>query len=171
MPKLNAIYNANVYIDGNNLLGKAAEITAPEIEFTMDEVTGLGLFGTIKLPSGMEALEAEMTWNSFYPEVAARSRNPFKSAQLMIRSNLQTFDAAGLEKEVPMVTTMTGTFGKDALGGFKPKEKAEFSSTFQVNEVRQVADGRELFYYNAFTNTLRVNGQDVLSQMRKNIGA
>ena len=171
MPKLNAIYNANVYIDGNNLLGKAAEITAPEIEFTMDEVTGLGLFGTIKLPSGMEALEAEMTWNSFYPEVAARSRNPFKSAQLMIRSNLQTFDAAGLEKEVPMVTTMTGTFGKDALGGFKPKEKAEFSSTFQVNEVRQVADGRELFYYNAFTNTLRVDGQDVLSQMRKNIGA
>ena len=171
MPKLNAIYNANVYIDGNNLLGKAAEITAPEIEFTMDEVTGLGLFGTIKLPSGMEALEAEMTWNSFYPEVAARSRNPFKSAQLMIRSNLQTFDAAGLEKEVPMVTTMTGTFGKDSLGGFKPKEKAEFSSTFQVNEVRQVADGRELFYYNAFTNTLRVDGQDVLAQMRKNIGA
>ena len=171
MPKLNAIYNANVYIDGNNLLGKAAEITAAEIEFTMDEVTGLGLFGTIKLPSGMEALEAEMTWNSFYPEVAARSRNPFKSAQLMIRSNLQTFDAAGLEKEVPMVTTMTGTFGKDSLGGFKPKEKAEFSSTFQVNEVRQVADGRELFYYNAFTNTLRVDGQDVLSQMRKNIGA
>ena len=171
MPKLNAIYNANVNIDGNNLLGKAAEITAPEIEFTMDEVTGLGLFGTIKLPSGMEALEAEMTWNSFYPEVAARSRNPFKSAQLMIRSNLQTFDAAGLEKEVPMVTTMTGTFGKDSLGGFKPKEKAEFSSTFQVNEVRQVADGRELFYYNAFTNTLRVDGQDVLSQMRKNIGA
>ena len=171
MPKLNAIYTANVYIDGNNLLGKAAEITAPEIEFTMDEVTGLGLFGTIKLPSGMEALEAEMTWNSFYPEVAARSRNPFKSAQLMIRSNLQTFDAAGLEKEVPMVTTMTGTFGKDSLGGFKPKEKAEFSSTFQVNEVRQVADGRELFYYNAFTNTLRVDGQDVLSQMRKNIGA
>ena len=171
MPKLNAIYNANVYIDGNNLLGKAAEITAPEIEFTMDEVTGLGLFGTIKLPSVMEDLEAEMTWNSFYPEVAARSRNPFKSAQLMIRSNLQTFDAAGLEKEVPMVTTMTGTFGKDSLGGFKPKEKAEFSSTFQVNEVRQVADGRELFYYNAFTNTLRVDGQDVLSQMRKNIGA
>lgn len=171
MPKLNAIYNANVYIDGNNLLGKAAEITAPEIEFTMDEVTGLGLFGTIKLPSGMEALEAEVTWNSFYPEVAARSRNPFKSAQLMIRSNLQTFDAAGLEKEVPMVTTMTGTFGKDALGAFKPKEKAEFSSTFQVNEVRQVADGRELFYYNAFTNAMRVDGQDVLSQMRKNIGA
>lgn len=102
MAQLNAIYNANVYIDGNNLLGKAAEITAPEVEFTMDEVTGLGLFGTIKLPSGMEALESEIKWNSFYPEVAARSKNPFKAVQLMIRSNLQTFDAAGLQKEVPM---------------------------------------------------------------------
>ena len=171
MAQLNAIYNANVYIDGNNLLGKAAEITAPEVEFTMDEVTGLGLFGTIKLPSGMEALESEITWNSFYPEVAARSKKPFKAVQLMIRSNLQTFDAAGLQKEVPMVTTMTGTFGKDALGGFKPKEKAEFSSTFHVNEVRQVADGRELFYYNSFNNILRVDGVDVLAQMRKNIGA
>lgn len=119
----------------------------------------------------MEDLEAEITWNSLYSEVAKRSKNPFKATQLMIRSNLQTFDTSGLVKEVPMVTTMTGTFGKDALGGFKPKEKAEFSSTFQVNEVRQVADGRELFYYNAFTNTLRVDGQDVLSQMRKNIGA
>lgn len=170
MAKLNAIYNANVYIDGNNLLGKAAEITAPEVEFSMDEMTGLGLFGTIKLPTGMEAMEAEITWNSFYPEVAKHSKNPFKATQLMIRSNLQTFDAAGLDKEVPMVTTLTGTFGKDALGGFKPKEKAEFSSTFNVTEVRQVADGRELFYYNAFTNNLRVDGADVLAQMRKNIG-
>ena len=41
MAQLNAIYNANVYIDGNNLLGKASEITAPEVEYTMDEVTGL----------------------------------------------------------------------------------------------------------------------------------
>lgn len=171
MAQLNAIYNANVYIDGNNLLGQAKEITAPEIEYTMDDFDGLGLFGKIKLPSGMEALEAEITWNSLYTEVVKRSRHPFKTTQLMIRSNLQTFDASGLIKEAPMVTTMSGTFGKDALGGFKPKEKAEFSSTFQVNEIRQVVEGRELFYYNAFTNALRVDGIDVLSQMRKNIGA
>ncbi|WP_431733044.1 phage major tail tube protein [Kingella kingae] len=32
-------------------------------------------------------------------------------------------------------------------------------------------DGREYLYYNAFTNTYRVNGSDILSQYRKNIGA
>lgn len=60
---------------------------------------------------------------------------------------------------------------KNALGGYKPKEKAEFSSTYQATEVRQVVGGREVLYYNAFKNIYRVDGQDVLNQMRKNIGA
>ena len=62
-------------------------------------------------------------------------------------------------------------FSKNALGGYKPKEKAEFSSTYQATEVRQVVGGREVLYYNALKNIYRVDGQDVLSQMRKNIGA
>ncbi|WP_455020190.1 phage major tail tube protein, partial [Kingella denitrificans] len=33
------------------------------------------------------------------------------------------------------------------------------------------ADGREMLYYNAFTNTYRVNGTDVLAQYRRNVGA
>jgi phage tail tube protein FII len=30
MSQINAIYNANVYLDGNNLLGKAGEFKLPE---------------------------------------------------------------------------------------------------------------------------------------------
>lgn len=112
-----------------------------------------------------------MTWNSFYPEVAARSRNPFKSAQLMIRSNLQTFDARGLAQEVPVVTLVTALFSKNGMGTLKPKEKSEQASTYQAHEIRQLIDGREVLYYNAFTNQYRVDGADVTAQMRKNIGA
>ena len=89
----------------------------------------------------------------------------------MVRGNLQTFNAAGLAEEVPIVTTVTAMFSKNALGGHKPKEKAEFGSTYQTTEVRQVVGGREVLYYNAFKNIYRVDGQDVLRQMRKNIGA
>lgn len=171
MSQINAIYNANVYIDGNSLLGKAAEFKLPEMEIGQDEFKGLGLAGTIKLPNGVEALEGEITWNSFYPDVAKRAAHPFKSVQLMVRANHQTFDARGLAQEVPLVTFVTATFSKNALGGYKPKEKAEFSGTYQATEIRQLLDGREVLYYNAFTNAYRVDGQDVLSQMRKNIGA
>ena len=171
MSAINAIYNANVYLDGVNLLGRAAEFKMPEIEISQDEHKGLGMVGTIKLPSGVEALEGEITWNSVYPEVAAKAFNPFKAAQLMVRGNLQTFNAQGLAQEVPVVITVAALFSKNALGTFKPKEKSEHRTTFQAHEVRAVADGREMLYYNAFTNTYRVNGTDVLAQYRRNVGA
>ena len=34
MSAINAIYNANVYLDGVNLLGRAAEFKMPEIEIS-----------------------------------------------------------------------------------------------------------------------------------------
>ena len=171
MSQINAIYNANVYLDGNNLLGKAGEFKLPEFEIGQDEYKALGMVGTIKLPNGVEALEGEITWDSLYPEVAAKANHPFKAAQLMVRSNLQTFDARGLVKEVAVVTTVTATFSKNGLGGLKPKEKSEQASTYQATEIRQMVDGRETLYYNAFKNIYRVDGVDVLAQMRKNIGA
>ena len=125
----------------------------------------------MKLPSGVEAPEGEITWNAFYPDVARIINHPFKAVQLMVRGNLQTFDATGLAKEVPIVTTVSAWFSKNALGGYKPHEKAEFSSTYQAVEIRQVVDGRETLYFNALKNKYRVDGVDVLSQFHKNIGA
>ncbi|WP_165009730.1 phage major tail tube protein [Neisseria yangbaofengii] len=168
---IRAIYNANVYVDGNSLLGKASEFKLPDFEITQDEHKGLGLYATIKLPSGAEALEGEITWNSLYPEVAEKLYNPYRGAQLMVRANQQLHDAAGLAKEVPVVTVLTVLPSKNGLGTFKPKEKSEHNTTYQATEIRQIIDGREVLYFNAFKNIYRVGGKDVLSQMRKNIGA
>lgn len=152
-------------------MGRAAEFKLPEFEIKQDDYNGLGLFGTVKLPSGAEALEGEITWNAFYPDVARTINHPFKAVQLMVRGNLQTFDAMGLAKEVPIVTTVSAWFSKNALGGYKPHEKAEFTSTYQAVEIRQIVEGREVLYFNALNNQYRVDGVDVLSQFRKNIGA
>ena len=123
MSQINAIYNANVYLDGNNLLGKAGEFKLPEFEIGQDEYKALGMVGTIKLPNGVEALEGEITWNSFYPDVFTQVYSPFKAVQMMVRANVQVFNAAGLAQEVPMVTMVTATFSKNPLGGYKPKER------------------------------------------------
>ena len=170
MSELNAIYNANVYVNGNSQLGRASEFKLPEIEIGMDEHKGLGMVGTVKLPNGVEALEGEITWNSFYPDVFTQVYSPFKAVQMMVRANVQVFNAAGLAQEVPMVTMVTATFSKNPLGTYKPKEKAEFASTYQATEIRQSIGGRETLYFNAFTNQYRVNGVDQLAQMRRNIG-
>lgn len=51
--QINAIFNANIYVNGNSLLGQASEIKLPDVEISQDEYKGLGLAGTIKLPSGV----------------------------------------------------------------------------------------------------------------------
>lgn len=77
--QINAIFNANIYVNGNSLLGQASEIKLPEVEISQEEYKGLGLVGTIKLPSGVEALEGEITWNSFYENVFTTVYHPFKA--------------------------------------------------------------------------------------------
>ena len=66
-----------------------------------------------------------------------------KAATLMVRGNLQTFNAQGLKEEVPVVVTATVMFSKNAVGTFKPKEKSEHPTTFQAHEIRMVIAGRE----------------------------
>lgn len=170
MSELNVIYNAGIYVDGNSQLGRASEFKLPEIEIEMDEHKGLGMVGTIALPMGVSALEGEITWNSFYPDVFVKVYSPYQAVQLMVRANVQVHNASGLATEVPLVTTVQAVFSKNPLGSYKPKEKAEFSSTYKAHEIRQVLAGRETLYFNAFTNEYRVNGKDQLAKFRANIG-
>ncbi len=167
---INQIVNANVYINGNSLLGKAKEFKLPDIEFDQIEQKGLGLVGTIKLPGGLNALEGEVTWASYYPEIRAQVYNPFKNIQLMARSDLQVFNSQGMAAEVSMVTTMNVQFSKTTGGSLKPKEATEYQDTFQVYSIRQTIEGKEVLFFDAFANILRVNGQDVLQKYRTNIG-
>ena len=166
---INQVDNANVYINGNSFLGKAKTIKTPEFEVEFVEHDNLGLIGKIKLPSKVNALEGEITWDGFYPEVAAVAGNPFKNAQLMVRANVRVFNAAGMATEVPLVMTMNVSFSKVNIGEYK-KEAVEFPMTYQVHSLKQVIDGKEVLFYDAFSNQYRVAGEDILQKYRSNIG-
>ncbi|MBF0752238.1 MULTISPECIES: phage major tail tube protein [unclassified Pasteurella] len=167
---INQIVNANVYINGNSLLGKAKEFKLPDLEFEFIEHKGLGLHGTIKLPTGLNAMEGEVIWDSFYPEVRVEAYNPYKNVQLMARSELQVFDARGLAAQEPLVTIMNVAFNKTTGGSLKNKEATEHSDTFQIYSVKQMLAGKEILFVDVFANIYRVNGQDVLQKFRTNIG-
>lgn len=166
---INQVDNANVYLNGNNLIGKAKSVKTPEFEVDYIEHDNLGLVGVIKLPSKVNPLEGEITWDGFYPEVAAIASNPFKTAQLMVRANVRVFNAAGLAEEVPLVLTLNAMFSKFDLGEYK-KEPTEYPMTYQVHSIKQVINGKEVLFYDAFSNQYRVAGQDILQKYRTNIG-
>ena len=167
---IHQIVNANTYMDGNSLLGKAIEFKLPDIEFEFIEHKGLGLHGTVELPAGLNAMEGEVIWDSFYPEVRAKAYNPYKNVQLMTRSNLQVFDSRGLAAEEPLVTIMNVAFNKTTGGSLKNKEATEHSDTFKIYSIKQTLAGKEVLFVDVLANIYRVNGQDVLQKYRTNIG-
>jgi P2 family phage contractile tail tube protein len=168
---VNRITNANLYLDGVNLLGRAAEIKLPDIEAIMSDHQALGMIGAIKLPSGFKELDGEIKWNSSYTEVSSRIANPFKPVALQCRSSVENYDSAGRVSELPLVTFLTVTFTNFPLGAFKPRDNAEWTTKFTATYVRQMQAGQEIILLDYMANLFQVNGVDQLAMFRANTGA
>ena len=168
--EINRVVNANIYINGNNLLGRAEEVKLPDVEAIMAEHKALGMVGQIELPSGFSKLEGEIKWNAYYKEAMLTTANPFASVQLMCRSNLERYGSQGRIEEVPLVTILTIMFKKNPAGTFKQHENAEFASAFGATYIKQMVAGEEILELDYLANIYRVGGVDQLNQYRSNIG-
>jgi len=168
--QVNRIVNANIYIEGVNMLGRAEEIKLPDIAAIMSEHKALGMIGKMELPSGFDKLEGEIKWNSLYEEAAKYMANPFKALQLQCRSSIETYASGGRIEEVPLVTHLTVMFKKNPLGAFKQHDNAEFSSAFSATYIKQVIKGKDVLELDYMANIFKVNGEDLLATYRDNIG-
>lgn len=168
--QVNRIVNANVYVDGTNLLGRAEEIKLPDIQAIMNEHKALGMVGKIELPSGFDKMEGEIKWNSLYEEAAKFMANPFKAVQLQCRSSIETYGPGGRIEEVALATFLTVMFKKNPLGTFKQHDNAEFPSTFTATYIKQQIKGKDILELDYMANIFKVNGEDLLATYRENIG-
>ena len=168
--EINRITNANVYVDGGSLMGKAEEIKLPDITAKMVEHKALGLAGSIELPSGFDKMEGEIKWSSFYKDVMAKVANPFKFVSIQVRCNVETYGSQGRTTEKAMVTYLTVAFKKNPGGTFKQHDNAEFPTSCAVYYIKQVLDGQDILEFDALSNIYKVNGEDMLANYRANLG-
>jgi hypothetical protein len=168
--QLNTLNNANIYMDGNCLLGRAEDIKLPTVKFKMSDHKAVGMVGTIKLPGGIDALEGEIKWNSFYADVWGKLLDPFTSVQLQLRGSLETHTSQGRIAQVPYVVYLTASFNEVPMGDFKQNDKAEFSSKYYATYIKQAVNGQDVLEIDAMANIYRVNGVDKLDLYRTNIG-
>ena len=168
--QLNRVTNANIYVDGNCLLGKAEEIKLPDITTVMSEHKALGMVGKIELPSGFEKMEGEIKWNSFYRDVWLKMNNPYSMVQLQVRSSVETYGAMGRMQQQPLVTFLSVMFKKNPMGTFKQSDSAEFSSSFACYYIKQQLAGEDMLELDVLANIYKVGGVDQLDIYRNNIG-
>jgi P2 family phage contractile tail tube protein len=165
------LYNANVYLDGDlNLLGRASEITLPEVVAKIEEHRALGMVGTVELPTGIETLVAKVKWQSFFADAMARSLNPFRAVKLQVRSSLEVYEAEGRIEQVPVVCAMTARFKKSPLGGFKAGEHQEREEELSVTYLKLTVGDRELVEIDVVENIWLVDGEDLLAAYNTNLG-
>lgn len=164
------VVNANIYLNGKNLLGRAAEVKLPEISAAMKEHSVLGLVGKYELPAGFEKMEGEIIWNSFYPDVLQMQGDIFSAWSLQCRSSREGFNSQGRYEQAALVTFLTVHFKGTPLGEFKQHENVSLTSKFACSYVKQVVNGQEVFELDVLANIYRVGGRDLLSQYRANIG-
>lgn len=167
---INKVSNANVYINGNNLLGTVKEITLPEGAAKMVEHSVLGMQGTIELPSGFEKLEAKIMWGAFYEDVLKLTGDIHQFLKMQIRSNLQQFGATGLQAEKALVITLIGSSKNLPLGNFKQNENSELETNFNVTYFKLAIGGKDVYEIDPVNNIYKVDGVDKLATYRANIG-
>lgn len=168
--QLNRITNANIYIDGNCLLGRAEEIKLPDITAMLTDHKALGMVGKIELPSGFDKMEGEIKWNSFYSDVMLKAANPFTMVQLQCRSSVDTYGPMGRTVQQSLVTFLSVMFKKVPLGNFKQNDNAEFPSQFACYYVKQQLNGLDMVELDVLANIFKVGGDDQLADYRNIIG-
>lgn len=167
---INRITNANIYMDGASLLGRAEEVNLPAIAYKMVEHKALGMVGTAEFFAGIDKMEAKVKWNSYYPEVMKKAANPFQTVNMQVRGSLENYTSGGKTGEVPVVCYMTAGYKGFPMGNFKQHDNVELESNLSVYYVKLEVDGSPIVELDVLANIFKVDGVDVLAQYRANLG-
>ena len=167
---IHRVTNANVYLNGNSMLGKASEVMLPQLKTLLSEHVALGLHGKVELPSGMDKLEATIKWTSYYGDVLAATADPYATHEVQVRSSIDQYTAGGRVGQVPAVCFIRGSFKDPSLGNFKQHDNVETDAKMNVIAVRFEIDGRPVLEIDVLANIYKVSGNDILGTYRRNIG-
>lgn len=163
------ITNANVYLNGINLIGKLDEITLPDIKMKMEDFKALGQYAETELPVGIEKMDLKMKWNAFYPEHLLGA-NVTTSTNLIIKANVTEFGHLGRSQELPFVAVVNGMWKKIPGGQFKPSENVGgVEHEMTVHFMKQFVDGVPIVEVDVFNNILKIGEIDQLANYKFNI--
>jgi hypothetical protein len=168
--QINSLSNANVYIDGVGLLGRAEEVEIAHPRHRMIDYKGLGMAGTAELWAGVEKLESRIKWSSFDAEVLGMAASPFRTHSFQVRGNLEQYTSQGRNAELPVVYLMTGVFKDAGNTSFRQHQMAETTSVVSVYHAELFVAGVQIYLYDVFANIFLVGGVDQLAHFRTNLG-
>ena len=174
------VVNANAYNGANSLLGIVKELTLPNISFQFQDHRNLGMIGTVQLFSGIEAMEATVTWASLIPSEIIKYGHPRKMITMTCYSDLEDFSLITPEdgttpvqdtSSLKISTILKGFIKTYPLGGFVPGEMvSDVTTTISCIYVSQSVGTDLITEIDVMNNTYKIGDESVMADISANIG-
>ena len=162
--------DANCYIDGGSFLGRVLEVTLPDLKATMSAHGGLGLFGKMSLPTGLDEMEASIKLNGIYSEIASIGANPYITHDFQIRGASETFGGTGRTATESLVCYIKGFAKSSPNGSFKQHEAVDATLTIAVQAIKLEINGVTAYDIDIINGIWLVDGVDVNAAKRAALG-
>lgn len=164
------LINFRVYKNGTDLLG-VATVDLPELEAMSDTVSGAGIAGEVESPvlGHYSSMTTTFTWRTIEKSLAELSAQ--KAHKVEIRGSQQVYDAAnGVYSTVPVRCSMRITPKTVSLGSLEPGSTTDSEQEFEVLYIKLFVNKKEVVEIDKYNYICRFNGQDILANVRADLG-
>lgn len=165
------IKNFKVYNAASAQFVGLADIVLPKLTFEKNDLKGAGLGGSLNLPveGNVQPMTTDLTFHTQTLQSLALFNG--STAQLRCLSSIQVFDTSmGQFDELPEEVLMTVCSDESDLGKRDASTKAMTTLRFSVIYLALFYNAQKYWEIDIFSNICIINGQDLNSGTRANIG-
>ena len=161
------IHMANVYRDGNKLVGLADEITLPDFESMTETMSGFGMLGEIESPTPgfFSAMELEIPFRTLADDMFDMY-NPNVSVSLTIRAAQQVNDDSGNVNYEGLRVVVRGRPKGLTGGSVKQGSPTGSSIKLELSYIYIEYNSEPIIELDKFNSVFKVRGEDVLKKAR-----
>src|SRR5690606_21960439 len=125
---------------------------------------------TLEYFSGIDKLEGNFKWTSYYGDVLKKMANPFEAKRVQVRGSLEEYQGGSRVGQTPAVLFMTITPKNFPLGNFVRHDNTELETSYGCTYLKLEVNGENLVEIDVEANIYKVDGVDLLAQYRANLG-
>jgi len=165
------LINAKIYYQGSTELLGTANAELPSLEYITEALTGLGLAGEVETPvmGHFKSLTFKFNWNVLNQQ--AISLLASTTHHLEVYGSIQHHDAGSGELVAdPVKVVLRGMPKKVGTGKVEPAKRMESETELECSYIKMWLSGEEVLEIDKFNFICRIMGQDMLEQVRKDLG-
>ena len=160
--------NMNLFVNGANYFGKAAEVTPPKLARKMEEWRGGGMDAAIKTDMGGEIPELEFTMGGLEPRLDKGFGATTHDAHQFRYVGAFQDDNTGKVRACEIVCR--GRYEEIDRGTGKPGDDTEHKYKVPCSYYKEVVDNEIIIEIDVMNAVFRVGGVDRLAEIRNAIG-